>query len=265
MTENGIPVKQRMLEDIRKHSDPRGRVSISVEQLGKNHGLNGHDLAKNLDQLRTEGFVDITWGVGKTRITKIKLKRGAMNDSLLAQRRPALTIAERVRQWLTQQPAQMGGWVHVTPTQIRERLGAAAGPGNAVSVAISDMQARGELEVRKEGARIVSMRLAPKEPASAKIRTGATVEQIATASPSVSNSAVRATGAFTAAGGSWIKPDMPETPELEKYLAAKRVFMQAPIENKYLRIEFAENPIAEEALKLRKLLADLLGSNRHDS
>lgn len=255
MTEtNGATIKQRLLDDIRKHSDTRGRVELSPEALAKRHGLNGHDLAKNLDQLRTEGLIDITWVDGKTRIGKIRLKRGAMNEELLRQRRPALTIADRVRQWLVQQPSQLGGWVHATPTQIRERLGAAAGPGNAVSVAISDMQKRGELEVRKEGARIVSMRLAPKEPAQAKIRTGAPVERIASAS--YSSNAVRAV-VNVGADGPWL----PETPELDKYLAAKQVFMKAPIENKYLRIEFDQNPIAEEALKLRDRLRDLLGSH----
>lgn len=50
--------------------------------LGHLFGLNGHDLVKNLEQLRKEGFISLKWGAGD-RITRVWIPKGAQNMALL--------------------------------------------------------------------------------------------------------------------------------------------------------------------------------------
>ena len=236
--ENQTPVKERIFADLLKHADARGRVSLSPEAVGKLHGLNGHDLAKNLDQLRKEGFIEVVWR--DERMTKIKVRRGAANEARLNGHRKPQSVAERVRQWILRAPQQKDGWVVATPVQIREKLGI---EGNAVSVAISDMQRQGEVEVRKEGMRITAVRMLPKEAPAQPTRNGATPEEVA------------AVASRTPA----IRPyTMPATPELDKYLAAKRSFHLSPTDNPYITVDFTPSLLGEEALALKRELEEAM-------
>jgi hypothetical protein len=56
-------IKRKLLDDMVQN------VGILPDELAKRHGLNGHDLAKNLEQLRKEGFIRTVWGAGE-KITK---------------------------------------------------------------------------------------------------------------------------------------------------------------------------------------------------
>ena len=68
-------IKEKLLADIRA-----GEWNPNL--LGKRHGLNGHDLVKNLEQLRKEGFIAFKWGLGD-RIEKVWIPKGKQNMTLL--------------------------------------------------------------------------------------------------------------------------------------------------------------------------------------
>lgn len=245
------PVKERLLSDIRKDADSHGRTSLTASALARRFGLSAHDAQKNLYQLEKEGFLRLDSGRNGAEagmeIKRIRLRRSHLNDSVL-RRRPA-SVTDRVRQWIISAPSQRDGWIHVTPNQIRDKLGV---EGGAVSVAISGLQQGGEAEVRKEGMRIVAVRMLPKQapaaPASpepeAREDDGPThVEMV--------------DGEYTRVPG--LAPiEMPETPELDRYAVARRVYGLAPTDSPYLRVEFTANPVADEAVKLRDALRTAL-------
>lgn len=247
--ENQTPVKERMFTDLLKHADSSGRVDLTPEAIGKRFGLNGHDLAKNLEQLRKEGFVDLTWR--DERMHRIRVRRSKLNELALRDHRRPLSVTERVRQWILRAPQQRDGWVVVTPNQIREKLGV---QGNAVSVAISDLQRGGEAEVRKEGMRIVAVRMLPKDEAPARKaeQNGATPAQIAAVAPRE----MRPAGLSMFA-----KIEVPPTPALEQYRVARRMASLAPKDNPYLSVEFSPIPLAEEGLLLLDRLQSLAGGS----
>jgi hypothetical protein len=262
--ENQTPIKERLLADIRREVDRRGRYPNPVSVLGKRYGLNHHDLQKNLFQLEKEGYLRVEDSRGGSRaseagieIKRIKLRRGAMNEQLLKEHKP-LTVADKVRQWILRAPQQRDGWVHATPTQIREAI---KSEGNTASVAISDMQRHGELEVRKEGHRIVAMRMIAKagtDPVRLK-RTdrGASPEQItASTYEEVVPPPTASLGGSTTNGPA---PEMPATPNLNQYMLARSVWKVAPVvDNPYIHVEFREDPIAEEAIMLKRRLEAVL-------
>lgn len=68
-------IKEKLLADIRA-----GEWNPNL--LGKRHGLNGHDLVKNLEQLRKEGFIAFKWGLGD-RVEKVWIPKGRQNMELL--------------------------------------------------------------------------------------------------------------------------------------------------------------------------------------
>ena len=68
-------IKEKLLADIRKGEE-------SPDLLGKRYGLNGHDLVKNLEQLRKEGLIRVQWGPGD-RIIRVKPNREAENMAAL--------------------------------------------------------------------------------------------------------------------------------------------------------------------------------------
>lgn len=232
-------IKEKILTDIASHADTRGRTTLSPDQIAKRHGLNGHDLVKNLEQLRQEGFIDLAWGEGG-RVRRVKLKRSALNERRLGsviRLAPPKSVAESVRQWLLRQPQQKDGWVYATPSSIKEALGDLAGSGTAVNVAISDMQTRGLVETKKDGMRITAVRILPENlpaPAGPEPR-GASVEQIASAA------------------GPGRRVPIPEVPALRQYAQAKQAWLQRP-DNPYIRIEFDQNDAAEDGLKLLQML-----------
>lgn len=249
LVENQTPIKERLLAEIRKEADHRGRLRLPIHTLGKRFGLNNHDLQKNLFQLEKEGLlqIDEQHGAGPD-IKRVRLRRGAANEQLLKSKRDEkLTIPARVRQLIENAPKQQDGWLYVTPTQIRDRLGV---QGNPVSVAISDMQRNELLEVRKEGARIVAVRMTPKTATAARPTPGATPEAIRAATPSVQP-----------------RPtvELPATPHLEKYIAARRTASLAPEDNPYIEVTFHRDPLAEEAALLRAALLNCMGQPENRS
>ena len=68
-------IKEKLLKAIQG-----GEKDPSV--LGHLFGLNGHDLVKNLEQLRKEGFIAFKWGAGD-RIIRVWIPKGAQNMRLL--------------------------------------------------------------------------------------------------------------------------------------------------------------------------------------
>jgi hypothetical protein len=233
ITENQIPIKQRMLEHIRKHADSKGRVSTSPDTLGKLFGLNGHDLAKNLDQLSSENLIELVWHAG--RMVNIKLRRNNLNEAVLASKAAAKRpVAERTRDWLRQQQTQKDGWIYVTPRDIQRALGIEA--GNPVSVAVSDMQSAGKLETRRQGMRIIAMRLidaqAPMHKTTESPQPAPTTELSVFAHPDV-----------RAALNGKPAEELPEEPDGVKFLRNYRDALEAAKTNPFIQVN-APNGVA---------------------
>lgn len=223
-------VKDRLLVELQEYSDSRGRINIGFENLSKRLGLSGHDLTKNLEQLSKEGLVSLAWKAD--RIVRFNLRRGSLNEKILKEKRPAHKTKDRVIEWLIRQPVGLGGWVDTNPGAIRSALSGYENHNvNAVPVAVSQLTHEGRIETRKVGKRIVSIRLAPrpivKPPASAPTTAGAVPE---------------------------VPREVPPTPNLNTYIAARRIAHLAPESNPYITVVFEENPIAEEAILLLKAL-----------
>jgi hypothetical protein len=216
-------IKEQLLATMQQHADSRGRVSLTPDALGKRHGLSGHDLVKNLEQLKQEGLLTITWKAD--RVQRLQLRRGALNESLLRQRKPALSGKDRVTNWLLGQPTGPGGWVETNPGAIQAALGV---NGHGIPVAISEMQRSGRLQVRKAGARIVAIRFAS---------LGASGPQRPAEEPSTP-----------------VPTALPDTPLLRQYIQARRFANLAPTANPYISVDFKEDPMAEEAILLLKAL-----------
>lgn len=225
-------VKERMLEDMRRNCNHRGVVTLSPEALAKRHGLNGHDLAKNLDQLRTEGFLTFAWS--HDRITRIRLNRGAISTAALEQRqtlRATFTYPQRVIDYLMQKEQGPDGWIKVTTAEIVSDLANAGVTNeNALRVAVSRLVHGGKLEARTETKRRAVVALRFPRPFGQQPKPA---EPTPTEAPA---------------------PTMPATPELDKYVAARRIASLAPSDNPYLMVSFEPNPIAEEAMVLRHRL-----------
>lgn len=221
-------IKEQLLDEIRKHADPRGRLQISPDELGKRYGLNGHDLVKNLEQLRQQGYIHVQWGAGN-RIARVRLQRGQINLDLLARRaeHPA-NLTTRILDWLRTQPTEPGGWVRANTASVRDALH--DDRVNLVATRISQMTKKGLLELRKEGRYVTHMRPATAPPSTTAARQ---IPVTTTCAPTPTP----ATG-------------LPATPNLDRYIAARRIARLAPAENPYLEILFDENPIAEEAIAL---------------
>jgi hypothetical protein len=132
-------------------------------------------------------------------------------------------------------------------------------------VAISDMQRHGELEVRKEGQRIVAMRMVAKAGADpVKLKRadrGATREQI---EASTYEPVQVEFGDPTSNPTPYVvtqRPTVtvPSTPGLDKYLQARRIKSLLTEDNPFITIEFREDPIAEEAIALKQALTSIAG------
>ena len=221
-----ITIKETLWSAIQEQ---RRLDSAGIEELGKRFGLNGHDLAKNLDQLGKEGKISVRWS--GSRMVSLHLRRKSRADS----------TASRVYNWIASRDV-MGAWIEATPNQIRDELKA---EGNAVSVAISDLLRDHRIEARRNDGnrRITALRIPLRRAPLVVVdqQTGSTI--------------------VTSGNAQLIPPPpeaIPDTPNLDAYLSARRIARLAPAHNPYLTIEFTENPIAEEALVLRERLARAL-------
>lgn len=226
MTEVAATIKMKLFSDISQgHTDP--------EELAKRHGLNGHDLVKNLDQLRKQGLIELKWGAGE-RIERITLPRSR-------------SVKDRVYNHLAGRSV-MGAWVKAGPKQLNEDLGLV---GNAGGMAVSHLLKEGKLEAKREGSRIVALRVPLSRPEVVVIDEG-------TGSTTVIDSHSTNGASSELPAPTPIRPTMPPTPNLDAYFSARRIARLAPAHNPYLTVEFTENPIAEEALVLRESLARVL-------
>lgn len=221
-------IKDRLLAAMRDEADTRGRVALSPEALGKRFGLNGHDLAKNLDQLRKEGFIYNPWQRAGV-LGRLRVRLGPINYAALDTER--LSVPDRVERYLTQR-IEPGMWIEITPDQVREALGVPVGNGTVAS-GISNLQRMGRVEVRKTGRRITAMRVVRVEPPL--MSTTVTVEGPIEILP-------------------YTDVEIPPTPHLDKYISARRMAILAPSDNPYLELTFHRDPIAEEAVELLKVL-----------
>lgn len=248
-------IKERLLADIRQHSDNRGRVSLTPATLAKRHGLNAHDLQKNLFQLEQEGYLRLRSTRGSRRepgsfeAAGLRLRVDRLNDDRLT-RPPVLSTPDRVRQWVLDHQDQLG-WAAGTPSDIARALGVDFAPGNRVSQAVSAMLRDGTLTARRDGPRITGLRITVPERSQAPQRA---------AQPAVEPPVVTATVVTAAAPGASVVT-VPICPELDKYVAARRMARLTPADNPYLTIQFTEVPIAEEAIRLRDALRACLGQS----
>lgn len=232
------PIKQQIFADLCKHADNRGRVSLSPEAVAKRHGLNGHDLVKNLDQLRTQGLITFTWA--NDRVTKIRIRRGALNEAIIATGEP--TSVERLSHAINYLPWENG--YHVWDTAA---VRTASGLTNSqITDALAVLRASGDLIQfggGGRGKRISGVRwkneTAPETPAPQAIRVDP---------PAVRHEPTQIT--------------LPSTPHLDQYLSARRIAALAPEENPYLTVTFTRDPVAEEAAMLRDHLKRLLEAHR---
>ena len=131
-------IKERLLEDITQGTtDP--------VELSKRNGLNGHDLVKNLEQLRKEGHISLKWTRGgeSKRIERVGLPRRRYS------------VNDRVYNWLAGRNV-MGAWIDITPAQLNDELKVT---GNAAGVAISNLVKSGRIEARKVSNKITALRI----------------------------------------------------------------------------------------------------------
>jgi hypothetical protein len=134
-------IKERLLQAIRG-----GEQDPNV--LGHLFGLNGHDLVKNLEQLRKEGFIDMKWGAGD-RVTRVRPRKGTDNMRLLqghvgegqALRGPVvLKLSEAIGRlpW-------DGEWRRWEPDEVQRLSG------------LSNSQIAGAMKALREGGRVVQL------------------------------------------------------------------------------------------------------------
>lgn len=236
---------------LQQHADTRGRVDLSVDRLQTLAGLDAHDVSKTLFELERQGLVKLqTKQIGRdqTRILSIRLRRGAVNEAVLSQR-PArsespgeATVPERAWAWLEQQPTTASGWVMATVAAISRALDIDPRADNRVGIAVSGWARQGRVALRKSKAgRIEAIKLGPN--ASPYAGKPAPPPQTDSEAP-----------AALAAGEAIGAVDVPETPALDQYVAARRIANLAPADNPFIRVEFAPNEIAEEALVLKRAL-----------
>ena len=155
-----------------------------------------------------------------------------------------LTAPQTLREHLA---ATNGSWVRSAPREWADEVG--INPDN-VSTGISRMIANGEVEVRREGdgerARISAFRYVGRDEKPAK-----------PAKPEPATVGAR-TVVREVTDTAHDAPDMPSTPLLDEYAAAKQAYQQISAltgdgTSKWLTVEmdFREDPLAEEALRLR--------------
>lgn len=219
-------IKDQLMMTMRDHANNRGIVNMSPEALGKRHGLNGHDLAKNLDQLKKEGLIHDPW-VRSGKLGKLRLRMSGVNMQLLGgpqpqhEKRDYGVKSEALRNWMLRQATDEDGWVKVTPREISNAVGMDVGASVSADVK------SGYMEAKRDGKFITALRIKGFRPS---------IRPVATTTPQPKVSA----------------RSIPETPELDAYRRAKRLAMLAPsVPNKYLKFEFTPDPIAEEALLLK--------------
>jgi DNA-binding MarR family transcriptional regulator len=240
-----VTIKEQLMAAITAAADSRGRVDLTPEALGKQHGLSGHDLAKNLDQLRKEGLISVQWD--GDRMTRLRLRRGKANEAALAELKPPVhRHRDNILAWITRQPAGMvGGWVELPDgwRSLTAAMGVPPDKADSVAVTASKLTVDGVLEVKREGRRISAVR-----------RPMARREEPEEEPPP---------GPATANGdGQRGTSVMPDTPMLNAYLSARRIARLAPDDNPYVEVVFEELAIAEEALALREYAHKLIEERR---
>jgi len=77
-------IKRRLFDDLLAHPD------LTPEELAKRHGLNGHDLVKNLEQLRQHGFIDVK--MKDEHIVSARIRNGAANMAMLERPKAAISL-----------------------------------------------------------------------------------------------------------------------------------------------------------------------------
>lgn len=134
-------IKHRLLKAIRG-----GEQDPNV--LGHLFGLNGHDLVKNLEQLRKEGFIDMRWGAGD-RVTRVRPRKSADNMRLLqghVGEDKALhgPVVLKLSEAIGRLPWD-GEWRKWEPEEIQRLSG------------LSNSQIAGAMKVLREGDRVVQL------------------------------------------------------------------------------------------------------------
>lgn len=233
MDTHQIPVKQRIFDDLRRHSDNRGRVSLSPDAIAKRYGLNGHDLVKNLDQLRTQGLIELSWA--NERIQKIRVRKGALNEAIIAEANQS--AVDKLTEAINMLPWENGYRVW-DPSNVQRLSGLNS---RQVTDALAVLRADDKIIQfggGTRGKRISGVRW--KGEAAPNGPTATQVPPVRTASPATP-------GVI-----------LPPTPHLDQYIAARRIATLAPSENPYLAITFERDPLAEEAILLRDRLTEAL-------
>ena len=244
-------IKEKLLDEIRKgEQDP--------EVLRKRYGLNGHDLVKNLEQLRKEGLIHVQWGAGD-RIQRVRPNPGATNMQILAASPPPAHQAAdsahvvAVANAINKLPWRSAEWRYWDTELVRNASGLTIFQiGNAVRW-LRDQRRLEQLGGGGRGKRIEGVRWRG-ERAPAPLAASVPEESAAEVpeAPSGPSQAVRDTVDYLRASGRG--PTLPETPHLDLYLEARRSIEGLPADNPYLTVTFEPNAVVEDALKLLEVL-----------
>ncbi len=124
-------IKRKLFDDIVKGQ-------TSPDELRIQNGLNGHDLVKNLEQLRKEGFIQVVWGFGD-RIRSVKPKPGmaymAAQNGQSHRTNEQGDQASRLADAINRLPWQSNGWREWDRARVAEETGLDAGQvGKALRV-----------------------------------------------------------------------------------------------------------------------------------
>lgn len=245
-------IKERLLLDIQSGEQ-------SPDALGKRYGLNGHDLVKNLEQLRKEGFIHVQWGAGN-RIQRVRANPGATNMKLLAASPPPAhqatdsTAVVAVANAINKLPWRNESWREWDTELMRKASGLTI---FQITRAVGMLREQGRLQQLGgggRGKRIEGVRWRG-ERAPDGFRADAPAESVADAPKAASepSQAVRDTIAYLKAHGHG-DPELPLTPMLTRYMEAKRIAALVPADNPYITTTFEPDLLAEEAIKLLEQL-----------
>lgn len=230
-------IKRRLFDDL------RANPTLSADELAKRHGLNGHDLVKNLEQLRQQGFIDVT--MKDEHVTKVRVRAGAANMALLERPSAAIWVdqsetAAKLAGAISKLPWLNDDWRQWDPELVRQASGL---KGYQVGAALSQLREQGRLQQLGGGGR-------GKRIEGVRWRGERRPEQPVAHAPAESTNGTVAKPSDPAQAAL----ASPPTPELDKYIAARELAAAAPTDNPFITISFEPIPIAEEAITLKRRL-----------
>lgn len=123
-------IKRRLFDDLLAHPD------LTPDELAKRHGLNGHDMVKNLEQLRQHGFIETK--LKDEHIISVRVRNGVANMAMLERPKSAISLDQSEHaaklagaisklpwlnaEWRVWEPSAVANLSGLKPTQVVDAL-----------------------------------------------------------------------------------------------------------------------------------------------